>query len=199
MPLPIITDVCRVAVRGVAPSGQPMVNVLHFRNNTGSTMAAAQTAFHALLTTLYAAPAGAFGGNGWANNAHTSARIVDALYTPLDGTSASVVKTLTMVGTSAADAMPSDSAIVFTHRTALRGRAHRGRTYWGGFTETLNTSSGRVDTTPLAAFVTHWNGFLTALVAPLIPLQVASYVNATTESVLTVDANDKWDRQKRRS
>lgn len=199
MPLPVITDVIRVAVRGVCPSGQPWVNVLHFRASTGTTLAANAALIQPEIAKLYSVVGYGASKAGWASNASTQSKTVDVTYLPLDGVSASLSNSMAITGAAGGDALPSDVAMVITHRTLLRGARHRGRSYWAGFAESVNGSDGRIITGTITDFLGCWGAFNAALVTKAIPQVVASYKFASAEPVSSYAIDTAWDRQRRRT
>lgn len=64
------------------------------------------------------------------------------------------------VGTGGSTSVPLNAAWAFTHRTALRGRSFRGRTYLPGLTSSILDDAGEGDLATLAGiasiFVTHF-------------------------------------------
>jgi len=133
MPLPVIADTMRVAVRGHAGNGHMWANILHFRKTGALTYAGAIAILDPLLYAQYHDNNG--GGSAWRALAHTGASVQDFVYTPLDGSSASTIISHAFAGISGGDALPASMAIVVTLRTALRGRSYRGRNYVGGISD----------------------------------------------------------------
>src|SRR6266566_5544028 len=146
MPLPVIADTLQVAVQGTTGIGTRWANVIGFRKTPILTFTAAIAIIDPLLLKLYAGPTFGGGGLGWNNNAANTCAVQQFVYTPLDGASAQTVIPHAVAGTSAAEEGVPGGAIVFTLRTALRGRSKRGRVYWGGFSETV--SSGGIVPAP---------------------------------------------------
>lgn len=200
MPLPVLPGVTRVTILGHTPSGTKAANILHAKftgagSPTPTDLANLAADCGHLYTTAYG------GGQSWAATAHTSAGIDQIITTPLDGLSASTPALFSTVGLiSSADALPADTALVFTLRTAKRGRQYRGRQYWWGFTEQLNQSNGQASSTTVNLMLTQWAGFMggTGLGAHTWQLVVASYKHLTAETVTAVTADLLFDRQKRR-
>ena len=196
MPLPVIADTMRVAVRGHAGNGHMWANILHFRKTGALTYAGAIAILDPLLYAQYHDNNG--GGSAWRALAHTGASVQDFVYTPLDGSSASTIISHAFAGISGGDALPASMAIVVTLRTALRGRSYRGRVYCGPHIESDNDSSGN----PVAALITaesvQWTNFLTALAGSGVSLVVASYLHASAENVTSVSVDGRWDTQRRR-
>ncbi len=199
MPLPVITDTLRVAIRGTTTIGTRWENVLHFRKTGALTYAGAIVILDPLLRRLY--NGATFGGGGlpWNNNAATTWTTNDYVYTPLDGISASTVINHADPGTSAAEALPAGAAIVFTLRTAKRGRSYRGRCYWGGMSETVSAAGAQPAAAVITGFVAQWNGLIAALVGTGVSLVVASYRHSTADDVTTVTSFGIWDSQRRRN
>lgn len=200
MLLPVITRVVRAAVQGTLGNGQPWVNVLHYRvaadfwgpTNIGN--------LDAEISKLYSAAGYGAGKEGWANNASTGARVSQVTYTPLDGSAASDARSKAIVGISAADSLPPRTAMVFTLRTALRGRSRRGRCYWAGFTETAGAPDGTPVDSVITAFNAAWAQHKTDLGAKTTPiaLVVASYKLSDATDTTIVQGQDRWATQRRR-
>lgn len=70
------------------------------------------------------------------------------------------------LGTASGTALPNNAAVVVSHRTDLRGRSYRGRSYVGGL-----ASSALSTATEIAS------GFITSLGAAFIDLAAAELVN----------------------
>jgi hypothetical protein len=195
--LPVIADVCRVVITGTTPSGTLWANIIHFRNDTGGSMAAAITTFDADLQDFLdkSAYGGGFGIGHWTHTGWLSAL---ARYTPLDGMTAATTKTAVHDGAGTGDALPPDVAVVLSWQTALRGPRYRGRTYIAGFGEGTCTASGRVDAAAVAGLAASGGKFITDLAVQNTPLVVASYKFATAEDIVGCSVNDTFDRQERR-
>lgn len=58
-------------------------------------------------------------------------------------------------GTGGAASVPLNCSWCFTHRTALRGRSYRGRTYWPGFYATLDLGGGVGNITTLSSLASN--------------------------------------------
>lgn len=198
--MPVITRVVRTAVSGLLVNGQPFVNVLHYRVAADFWGPANLDNLDAEVSKLYSAAGYGSGKQGWANNAHTSTKVTAVTYTPLDGSAASDSRVKNIVGVSAADPLPTRTALVLTMRTALRGPSRRGRCYWGGFTETASDSGGTPDNTVLSAFNAAWAQHITDLLAKATPISlvVASYKLADATNVTAVQGQDRWATQRRR-
>lgn len=196
MPLPVIADTLRVAVRGTASNGHHWANVLHYRKSTVLTFTGAIAILDPILVDHLSTNNGT--GSGWNALAPTTASIQDIVYTPLDGASASTVITHAIAGANGSDGLPPSVALVVSLRTALRGRSYRGRVYTGPHIESDNSSLGA----PVAALLTaesgQWAAHLTALAGTGVSLVVASYLHATAQDVTSVSVDARWDTQRRR-
>lgn len=106
-----------------------------------------------------------------------------------------------IVGTDSTNAMPSNIAVVASHKTGLRGKSYNGRTYLNGFSETANDASGKVATAYRTQFQTMFTDMRTnlALVAggPVEQAVVSrKLLVATPVTSSTIDTH--WDHQDRR-
>lgn len=130
-------------------------------------------------------------------------------------------------GTGTLDALPRSAALVVSLRTALAGRGHRGRTYLGGFDESVNDPDGSASTLLLTDAATFMAAVQSALSAASMPLAVVGRnrnAKSTTVDVTNPDGshsikvrsypasaghveavtaiqvrNDTWDSQRRRT
>jgi hypothetical protein len=196
MPLPVIADTMRVAVRGTAPNGHAWANILHFRKSGAITFTAAIAILDPLLLSHYSTASGA--GSPWRNWAHTTSSLTQFEYTPLDGTSATSVITHVVAGLSGGDPLPASVALVATLRTATRGRSYRGRVYNGPLTEDFNLL-GKPTAALVAALQVQWDRFVnTALPGTGVSLVVASYLANVATNVVSVSVDGRWDTQRRR-
>lgn len=196
MPLPVIADVIRVAVEGRATNNHQWANILHFRKSGALSFPAAIAVLDPALLSQYTVNSGA--GLAWKNAAPTTATLTQFVYTPLDGVSASTVITHAVAGVSGGDPLPASVCLVATLRTALRGRAHRGRVYCGPFDETFNLAG-----VPVAALVAdlalQWDRFITIdLVGSGVSLGVASYKTTIFTDCVHATVDSRWDTQRRR-
>lgn len=196
MPLPVITDVMRVAINGRSSNGVKWANVLHYRKTGVLTYAGAIAALDPILVDHLTTANG--GGACWTQLAHSGATIDDIRYTPLDGSSATTVISHVAPGVNANEALPASLCLVVTLRTALRGRSHRGRVYQGPWTEAASTATGTPLSTQPTAVAAQWTAHLAALVGSGVSLVVASYLLATATDVATCTVDTRWDTQRRR-
>ena len=199
MPLPIITGVARVAVRGTMPSGQRWINVCHVRKNAGGAFSGAdQAAVQPILVRLWRGTA--FGsGNDWLSNCNNQLTLDDMTYTPLDGSSPSIVQSVNLNGVSAGVSAPSEVAQVLTLRTALRGRAHRGRMYMPAPVVGTYSAGGVLTGANITNFLTQVVAVQNALIAAGFTIVVASYLGAGSASdVIVFTMDNKADVQRGR-
>jgi len=171
MPLPIITNIYRVALIWTGPSGQHAVNVMHFSRASSSASAVASAIDASVTSAMWTDIQ-----NGWSVN--------QLQVTPLDGSSATFLLAVTgakWTGTTAGDFVPGASAIV-SLRTGLRGRSHRGRIFRPGIAE-ASMSNGQLTTGSVATTQTAWNTFLTTVTTAGATPVVASYLHQTADSV----------------
>lgn len=196
MPLPVIADTMRVAIEGKLANGHNWANILHFRKASGVSFATAIAVLDPALVSHLQTAVG--GGQTWKNSATTAASVQAIRYTPLDGASATVVNTHIIAGASAGEALPGNTALVITLRTASRGRSFRGRVYQAPFNETQNAATGVPVSAEVAGVAAQWNGLLTNLVATGVSLVVASYKLALATNVATCTVDGRWDTQRRR-
>lgn len=190
MPLPVILNVVRCAVRGTSPSGQRWINVWHMHFASGTPPSAGDiTALHAKFQKLYGGPIYA-GGVFIAQLGVASCTADDITYTPLDGTTSSTVLALAAVaGTQAGDALPSQSAVGVTLRTGLRGRSKRGRIFLAFGSEAQTDVGGRLATGTAALVPVEFAAWITDLAGIGWTLVVASYKLSSAQSVTTVDVH----------
>lgn len=197
MPLPVITDTMRVAVEGTAANSHHWANILHFRKTSALTYAGAIAVLDPLLLSHYSTDAGS--GQSWKSTRASTWSIADFRYTPLDGTSVSVINTHAITGAiTASEGLPANVALVVTLRTAKRGRSYRGRIYECGYTEAANQSNGAPSSADVNKASGQWNALIAALVSTGITLVVASYLHSTADNVTNATADTRWDTQRRR-
>lgn len=186
MPLPVISDVYRVALNWTHSGGQRAVNVIHIRR-AGSNSAAVASALDSNAASAM-----------WTDM--SSGAVMQRLdVTPLDGASATyqlATSGAKWTGTTAGDFLPAAAGLV-SLRTGLRGRANRGRIYRPFITETSN-SNGVLGSGGVAAAQTAWNTWLTAMnAAGFIPV-VASYVHVYRQDITSVLVEATLGTQRRR-
>lgn len=185
MPLPVIAGVCRVAYRGTMPSGQRWVNVHHIRKVAVGAWSAADVAIvQPIFVRLYRGAA--FGaGAEWMGNCNNALTLDDATYTPLDGTSPSIVQTIAVAGVSGSVSLPSEDAHVLTLRTGFRGRANRGRTFLPAAAIGTMAAGGVLQAASVTATVVQAAGVQAALIAAGYEHVVASYLGAGAQHLIT--------------
>lgn len=196
MPLPVIADTIRASQEGLTSNGLPWANVMHFRK----TGALSYPAAIAILDPIWLAIWNTASGGGTALRAFlpTTASLQAFRYTPLDGSTASTVNTHVVAGTDAGDPLPASTCLVATLRTALRGRANRGRVYFGPMTELSNTN-GRPTAGTVSGLSLQMNALITNLTGSGVSLVVASYLPpGVANNVTVISVNGRWDTQRRR-
>jgi|KBSSwiStaDraftv2_1062776.scaffolds.fasta_scaffold785265_1 hypothetical protein len=113
-------------------------------------------------------------------------------------------------------ALPNQVAAVLTKRTALAGRFFRGRLYVGGFVDTANSATGRIDDA-IVPIITSWgsalgaalttNSLTPAVHSPAYPSRPSSIPGAPdlpphpetlTDITAWILRDQVWDTQRRR-
>ncbi len=205
MPLPVITNVVRAALRGTCPSGSPWVNVLHFRKTVGTIDAASLNLLQTELVKLYGGPDYTAGFEYWMERSTTTTNLTELVFTPLDGSSASDLRVLNVVGISTLASLPSEVTACATLRTAVRGRRNRGRVYLPPFAISATDAIGNLGSTIASNLTAQGNAFRGALPALNWEWVVASYGRSGTITwtpyatpITAVAINTKMDVQRRR-
>lgn len=190
MPLPVITNVFRVALEwggGIAGGSNP-VNVMHFLDSLGGQDE------NALNTALNA---------HWSSTQQTCTATALAattmVITALNGTSGSqtyVSANARWVGETGGQYIPASSSLIKL-TTPLRGRSHRGRLFLPGLGEAAQ-DGGIVSAGLVTACNTAWASFLTAMNTANWPMQVASYKLATSATVTHAVCQSMAATQRRR-
>lgn len=177
MPLPVIANTIRASVYGTCEGGVGMSNTFHIVKDNAASYANAMADCAATIAQMYSAAG--FGGTnfGWAHYANSGSKINQIVQTPLDGTTPSRSDSVAISGTGATDALPAQTALLITLRTAIRGRSFRGRVFWGGLDRGTMGPDGRFPAADVAFVEAAWTAFNTALVAQTrsCALTVASY------------------------
>lgn len=190
MPLPVISDVFRVALEW-SPSGlisKPATNVMHFK-------AAGLTE-----SDIYTALDGAVTANMWAHTS-TGVGVAHVAVQKLDGSSAGSIFATgapsKWVGThSSSDLFPA-GAVVAKFGTAKRGRSYRGRAYLPWVCEAAQ-AFGNVDGTVLTNMNTAWATWLSTMHGGAAVPGVASYKLSTFEPITSVVVEPLLATQRRR-
>lgn len=169
IPLPVIPDTFRCALRWTASGGQTAVNVMHIGTAvSGKTPLQVFTCLDAHVTEAM-----------W-DTAGGSASIGSVDITKLDGTSATVTfptgSPAKWSTAGAGDYVPALAAILKL-QTGLRGRNHRGRLFLP-FVGEANNVNGAMPTAEATAVTAAWHTFQLAIIADATTscdLVVASY------------------------
>lgn len=199
MALPIIANTVRVAVEGRTEQGTQWANILHFRHVGGAPSAGDIANLITEVDKLYTGPSYGGGATFWSGVAVNGAVLDNIKVTPLDGVSATTVSNVNQAGADAADPLPAGAALVLTHRTGLRGRNHRGRTYIAALGEGFNVASGNPDAASVSNYLSQWSQLRTALAAVQWEFVVASYKDSAATAVVSTGAQTRWRSQRRRN
>lgn len=189
MPLPVIGDVFRVALRWHNDDTlSDAVNVMHFFGN-GLTPADVATALDASLA-----------ANMWVFQDQHS-KITEIDITPLDGSSTTFPYIPTpgakYAGVQSAEDNSPQVANIVKFVTDKRGRSYRGRVYLPWVVDSGQTN-GVLNPTDLASCNTAWVAFKTGMTTHSCPLVVASYKLESYETVIAVQAEKFTATQRRR-
>lgn len=180
----------------------PMITVLHFAKTGGGTYSGADclslATFIASAWPLHVMP---FFCESYTLN---DVKVTDQ--SSESGPSVTVAPGTPQVGGYTTAGLPGQNALVMTHRTALRGRSFRGRTYFGALVEPLVVGN-QVDGTHMINLLTGWGNFLDECEAEGHILVIASrYTNNAPRvtGVATPVTTSAWrngnvDSQRRRS
>lgn len=173
MPLPVITDTWRLAMKWTHPTAGHAVNVFH--------VLAPPSATAAQVVTCWAAHDSA---SMWAltDNDSTS---TEFSCTKLDGTTPTATVTYTgPTPSGSGEALPQLSAVLRL-RTAIRGRNFRGRCFMP-FLPEGSIADGKLNTANISTCTSAWTTFQAAIQADgttPMSLVVASYVLANVNVV----------------
>lgn len=198
MPLPIIPNLVRTAVEGALPSGRPWANVLHFDFVGGGSPSSGNiAALHALIQRLYL-------GTDYAGGAYllkyckTTVTTTQVRYTPLDGSATTTVTAMAGAGLETGASLPSETAMVLTLRSNLRGRSNRGRIYLPVDAAASFNADGSYASARITARIAQTTGFIAALPAVSWVWVIASYLHSTAVDVQSITMDNKADVIRRR-
>lgn len=186
-PLPIISNVYRVAMHWIENGGQHAINVIHLQSSGVTALTVANT----LDANVTAAMWGTV-----ANTAHVDYLDVIAL----DGSSGTVRKTTAgakWTGAATGEWTPQVATLI-KETTGLRGRANRGRLYLP-FTAEAQGFAGTVLAATVTSMQTAWTTFLTAMTTATTFPVVASYkapAHATIINAYAVEATQGTQRRR---
>lgn len=184
MPLPVINNTVRVAISGITSRNTGWANVLHFRTTGPAISAALIDTLHTEIAKLYTGPAYTGGLVGLKQPLSSQMSCKFAKYTPLDGLSATTVKTFAWSGTSTGDALPPQVAICISLRTNTRGRRYRGRLYLPQPSEAASSGQGMISQADADGLDAQCEGFRAALPALSWEWVIASYGKSKTKTGL---------------
>lgn len=185
MPLPVITDVCRITLSGLVEGGVGWSNTIHVARTSTGSWSTSIPLIDAEISKLYSQAGYGAGKYGWAQYNTDGTTFKQATYTPLDGATASTTINHSGTGVSTQAALPAQNAMVITLKTGTRGRSYRGRVFWTCNSREVMNGDGTIAQADLDGTVLAWQAFNTALGALATPcgLVVASYKNATSNAV----------------
>ena len=175
MPLPTLPGVLRLSVAGAIAGGGRWQNTWHALLIAGGDWTdGAIDGFHDIFKQFYAGPdLGA--GAGLINTLHPTTSVDSIAYTPLDGLSGSIVKSVSVVGVGTGASMPAEVAEVLTLRTTARGRQNRGRIFLPAMNTNNFDATGLIGAGTLSAILTQINQVATALATAGSRIAVGSY------------------------
>jgi hypothetical protein len=195
-----VPSLYRIACTISAPNSNPGANIFHVGNTNSGDTGISTVVGH--IKTFYDAIASFY----TTTTAITiAASVRDINVTPNRIVAVSSVQS---VGTSTAEILPANAALVVTWRTALAGRSFRGRTYLGPSNETVN-NGGIANATTVSTIQTAANTLITNIAAVTgftlgvyskrrtQPPESLSPLFATT-NVTSATVNGLWDSQRRR-
>ena len=189
VPLPVIDGCTRIALIWAHPAyTRRSVNVLHVADGGDD------------LDDLAAKVDAAMVGNMW-EPVRSTATVIEAHFTPLDGSSSSFLYTPATPAkwkgqTTTGDTVPNEPVLV-KHTTAKRGPAYRGRTFLPFCSETYLVD-GTLDAGIQAGVTTAWTNFINALLVVDRPFVIASYTHSTMEPVTVSKCEQFLSTQRRR-
>jgi hypothetical protein len=186
MPLPVIADVFRVALEWESVYPDSPVNVMHLSCPGGGVSDVVDALEASWQPSMWDEVSGAYVLN-------------KVLITPLDGSSASALATVTTQTGGAGGQIVSEQAQVISLHTDQRGPRGRGRLYLGPITED-NTNHGVLVSAVVNAIAAAWVDFANALIAAPVAtaLGVASYVHSDWHQVGTITSSVNVGTQVRR-
>jgi hypothetical protein len=190
MPLPTIPFAMRCAIKGHLGTGpEEVVNVIHVTETTpgdeASVHAALAPAWSDLVSPLITA----------------ILHIDNITYTRLDGSASVQFPFESAQPTASGTTAAANVSMCSSWRTALGGRAHRGRSYLGPPTNSFvdNTAPDLWFTSQVTNQTTRGTAFIGVMLDAGFPLGVASYVNSSIEHVTRCVVNPRICTQRKRT
>jgi len=182
MPLPHISGVMRCAIRMTATGClDEVINVVHLHATSSDTESDVDAALEPRWATMTR------------DRIPTIFTFQDVTLTRLDGSAAVVIPWSHAQPDGGSNTLPMNAAACFSWRTALAGRAHRGRSFIGPMIPSMldATHPDKIDSSTLSALTTLGNAFIAGLVADGFPLLVASYTHVSADDVTRCVVNPK--------
>jgi len=191
--------VYRCTASGHTPEGELWVTGL-FVEKVGGTTAAAAASWHTAFGLLW---------NGVASPADSIKQLIlttcgcdETVVNQLDAFFQHNVEQVrtgeTLVGTSAASALPPQSSAVLSTRTALPTRSGRGRMYLPPFTEDAIAGIGELDAPVAAAIALAGKGMMEQLMGDGYQPVIAHRATSDTTNIISVDCSTIIGTQRRR-
>lgn len=189
MPLPLIANTVRVAVVMKAPGvTDTVVNVVHLENPSAASIPATDTIFQPIWHTFVE------------QEVQSIFAVDHVTYTQLDGSASIDMPWTAGAMVNPSELFPMQACIVASWRTALAGRAHRGRTFMGptGPNRINPAAPNEVEPSSIINIATRGTTLIADLSMAGTNLKVASYVHSTAEPVTRIVVNPLICTQRRR-
>lgn len=197
-PLPTISQVVRGTATGLTARGTRWANVMNFRCTSGAPTPSDLVALDVKLAAMYDQSITFGGQRGWLWFCTTTTTMDTVKLLPLDGASASTVFSHALAGHVAGTSMPTETSLVLTLRTGLRGPRHRGRIYLPPQAIGSNDTNGTAFAADIAGHLTMFAAWQVALQGVNWELAVASYKHADWNLVTSFSMDGDFDVQRRR-
>ena len=184
---PFIDDLLECRVAG-SNGGVSWLNVLYAFGDPGNSFITNAGVLAGSLFTFYEELAVEVMGNFWSV---TDIQFLDR--SVANGGELTATPGTPIVGDAALEALPLQTQLVVTWKTANSGRRYRGRTYLCGFTIDNNDGNGAPATATIDAVQLAADNLLTALDGDNMSLAVLSRGKLTTNAVPPEDPATDWE------
>lgn len=184
---PFIADLIECRVEGTS-QGVDWLNVLYIKGDPGQAFSADCADAAASIFAFYEELAAEVTGDFWTC---TGVTFLDR--SAANGPELAAIPGAPIVGDAAVEALPLQTQLCVTWRTANSGRRYRGRTYLNGFTTDNNSTTGEPATATITAVQTAVDNFLAALAADTQSLQVLSRGKETTLPDVAPASAPDWE------